>query len=84
MTEPAANLYPWPQRQRRNTESGVTDDELLQAYRSLAGIVQGPSGEKFMPIFERLHREVQERKRIRSLKDIARAVTEGQDIFSTV
>ena len=51
-------------------DSDVTDDMLLEGYAILAGIVK-LYGDQYLPIFERLHLEIENRKTTRRLIDKA-------------
>jgi hypothetical protein len=48
----------------------VTDETIEEAYRIMARIVRN-HGEKYLPVFKRLHEENEQRKAIRTLWDIA-------------
>jgi hypothetical protein len=49
---------------------GINDDELNRCYRIIACIVRD-KGDKYLPIFQRVHDEIESRKANRKLKDIA-------------
>lgn len=51
-------------------EMKVTDELLESAYLIIAGIVTA-HGEKYLPVFKRIHEEVQERKAQKNLLSIA-------------
>jgi hypothetical protein len=48
----------------------VSMEELEEAYTIMAGIIR-KKGEKFLPVFKRLHEEVLQRRANQSLVDIA-------------
>lgn len=50
--------------------STITDGELEKCYRTIACIVRD-RGDKYLPVFQRIHQEVENRKGQRELKDIA-------------
>lgn len=54
----------------------VTDEELERAYRIIAKIVHD-YGDKYLPIFQRIHEEVEARKAKQGLKDIALLVAQN-------
>ena len=59
------------------SERGVVTDAVLgHAYMVMAGIIRD-NGEKYLPIFKRLHEEMERRKAANDLKDIALQVAAG-------
>jgi hypothetical protein len=54
----------------------VTDEKLEEAYQVIARIVRD-YGEKYLPIFKRLHEEREIRKASQDLKDIALQVAQN-------
>jgi len=58
------------------THAEITDERLRQAYRKIAEIIslQGRRGEAYLPIFTRLHKEIQSRESNKSLLAMAQEV----------
>ena len=58
------------------THADITDDRLRDAYRKMAEIIslQGDRGEAYLPIFARLHKEIQFRESNKSLLALAKEV----------
>jgi hypothetical protein len=54
----------------------VTDEMLEMAYRIMAGIIN-TYGEKYLPIFKRLHEEREARKASQDLKNIALQIAQS-------
>lgn len=48
----------------------VSDEDVAKAYKIMAGIVRD-HGDKYLPVFQRLHDEMEARKAKQGLKDIA-------------
>ena len=55
--------------------SDITDERLLAAYRVMADIVS-IHGESYLPIFERLHYEVEQLERRTGLLELARSISD--------
>lgn len=53
----------------------VTDEKLQSAYLIIAGIVK-QHGEKYLPIFKRMHEEIEVRKAQKNLLEIASRLAE--------
>jgi hypothetical protein len=64
--KPAASLL----LKRRTFGPEVSDDLVEEAYTAIASIVK-THGEKYLPLFERLHRERQKRVQQRDLMRVA-------------
>lgn len=56
----------------------VTMEELQECYESLAQIVK-KHGKEYLPLFERVHNEIQMRKKENRLIDIAHRVAENSE-----
>ena len=55
----------------------VTDEELEKPYKIIAKIVRD-YGDKYLPIFQRIHDEVERRKANQGLKDIALQIAQNE------
>lgn len=66
-------------RKRKNMETStqVTDEDLESAYKIMAMIVR-KYGDKYLPVFKRIHEERELRKAQQSLKNIALQI--AQDV----
>lgn len=66
-------------RKRKNMETStqVTDEDLEAAYKIMAMIVR-KYGDKYLPVFKRIHEERELRKAQQSLKNIALQI--AQDV----
>ena len=70
------------QKTRRTIQDkDVTDDLLEECYVMIARIVK-QHGEEYLPIFERLHTEIEERKSRKKLIELAHNVSENTGISS--
>ncbi|HTN46365.1 MAG TPA: hypothetical protein VL098_08470 [Flavipsychrobacter sp.] len=58
----------------------VTDERLEEAYTIMAAIIRD-HGDKYLPVFKRLHEERLQRKEKNDLKAIALQVAEKISIF---
>lgn len=58
-----------------NTKKHLTDERLNEAYEIMAGIVRD-LGDEYLPVFKRLHEEIEKRKAAGNLKDIALQVAQ--------
>lgn len=61
----------------QKTASEITLDDIIDAYAVIARIVT-IYGDKYLPIFERLHREIEEHKMKNKMLNIARNVAFGK------
>lgn len=57
----------------------VTDEAVHEAYKIMARIVRD-YGEKYLPVFKRLHEEHEERKAKRDLTNIALKIAAESDL----
>lgn len=48
----------------------VSDEDLAKAYKIMAKVIRD-HGDKYLPVFQRLHEEMETRKSKQGLKDIA-------------
>lgn len=48
----------------------VSDEEVEKAYKIMAGVIRD-HGDKYLPVFQRLHEEYEQRKAKRDLKNLA-------------
>lgn len=58
------------------THAEITDDRLLAAYQKVAEIIslQAEDGEAYLPIFARLHKEIESREANKSLLSLAKDI----------
>jgi len=60
---------------RRHFEKGAISDELLEECYVYMAFVVKDYGDKFLPIFERLHREREKRKSQKEMLEIALSIS---------
>lgn len=48
----------------------VSDEEVEKAYKIMAAVIRD-HGDKYLPVFQRLHEEYEQRKAKRDLKNLA-------------
>jgi hypothetical protein len=64
-------------------EKDITDEMLLESYTIMAHIVN-PHGDSYLPIFERLHTEIEKRKTKKELLDTAMQLSKSAPVFTAL